>query len=236
MHFVITQGTPNLFVLEYIKNTLGIGRVIKQGKRTFRFIIEQRSHLEFIILIFNGNMVLPSRIKRFQTFLDSYNNFFIKERIRPIFSKHSLLQPIPFIFNKVMPTLKDSWLSGFVDSEGCFSISITDSRVNIVFDISQKYESNLTILSHFILLFITGKIQNHSKEGNFSYRVDGLKNCEKIIDSNYFELFELKTTKKNSYRLWKELLYHIKNKDHLNKELRIELIKKSKLINPKFIE
>jgi hypothetical protein len=66
--------------------------------------------------------------------------------------------------------------------------------------------------------------------------VDGLKNCEKIIDSNYFELFELKTTKKNSYRLWKELLYHIKNKDHLNKEFRIELIKKSKLINPKFIE
>lgn len=69
---------------------------------------------------------------------------------------------------------------------------------------------------------------------NYSYRVDGLKNCQLIIDSSYFSKYPLKTTKNQSYKLWKELLNSIKNKDHQDSSLRTELIKKSKLINPKF--
>jgi len=49
LHFFITQGTPNFYVLQLIQKTLGFGRVIKQGKRTYRFIVEQKIDLEKLI-------------------------------------------------------------------------------------------------------------------------------------------------------------------------------------------
>ena len=236
LQFVITQGDNNLDILNVIKNKLQIGRVIKQGKRTHKFIVEKREHLEIIILIFNGNMVFPSRIKRFKNWQVEYNNLFVKKRLRALSKKYSDLTPIIILENKVLPTLNDSWISGIVDSSGCFHISFskTSKSWSIVFDLSQKHEDNLTVQSKLIQLFQTGVIRPHHNKDNYSYRVDGLKNCQFIIDSSYFDKFPLKTTKKISYELWKELLNSIKNKEHQDPQIRTELIIKSKLINPKF--
>jgi len=207
-----------------IKDTFKFGRVIKQGKLTYRFIVEQKLLIQLIVLIFNGNMVLPSRIKRFNKFLDIYNKKAIKGKI--------LVKPIEFVIPKNEPSLRNAWLSGFTDSEGCFSITIRKTTgFSIRFILSQKHEENLTLLSKLILLLNVGQIENHYKKDNFSYIVSGLKNCSKIIESNYFEQFPLKTNKKNSYILWKELYTNLLNKDHLNPLLRTDLIKKSKLIN-----
>ena len=38
--FVITQSTEDVKILHYIQNNLGFGKVIKQGKRTSRFIVQ----------------------------------------------------------------------------------------------------------------------------------------------------------------------------------------------------
>jgi len=220
LQFVITQKDIN--VLEMIRNTLKFGRVIKQGKLTYRFIVEQKLLIELIILIFNGNMVLPSRIRRFKKFLDLYNKK----------ANRIILTPIEYMESKNEPSLKSAWLSGFTDSEGCFSISIRKTGgFSIRFILSQKHEENLAFFSKLILLFNGGQIENHNKNDNFSYVISGLKNCSKLIESKYFEQFSLKTNKKNSYILWKELYINLLNKDHLNPLLKDNLIKKSKLIN-----
>ena len=220
LQFVITQKDIN--VLEMIRNTLKFGRVIKQGKLTYRFIVEQKLLIELIILIFNGNMVLPSRIRRFKKFLDLYNKK----------ANRIILTPIEYMESKNEPSLKSAWLSGFTDSEGCFSISIRKTGgFSIRFILSQKHEENLAFFSKLILLFNEGQIENHNKNDNFSYVISGLKNCSKLIESKYFEQFSLKTNKKNSYILWKELYNNLLNKDHLNPLLKDNLIKKSKLIN-----
>jgi hypothetical protein len=222
LQFVITQ--KNISVLEMIHNTLKFGRVIKQGKLTYRFIVEQKVLIELIILIFNGNMLLPSRIKRFKLFLDIFNKKAIKGKI--------ILAQIEHKIYKNEPSLNNSWLSGFTDAEGCFSITIRNTTgFSIRFILSQKHESNLTFFSKLILLFSVGNIENHYHHDNYSYVLSGLKNCSKLIESNYFDNFKLKTTKNNSYLLWKELYYKLLNKDHLNLDLRSELLKKSKLIN-----
>lgn len=222
LQFVITQ--KDIKILEIIKNTLNFGRVIKQGKLTYRFIVEQKILIELIILIFNGNMLLPSRIKRFKKFLEMYNKKAIKGKI--------ILSQIDFLQSKNEPSLDNAWLSGFSDAEGCFTITIKKiTGFSIRFILSQKHESNLTILSKLILLFSAGNIENHYHLDNYSYVVSGLKNCSKIIESNYFSKYKLKTNKNNSYFLWKELYYRLLNKDHLNPVLRTELLEKSKLIN-----
>jgi len=211
-------------ILEMIKNTLNFGRVIKQGKLTYRYIVEQKILIELLILIFNGNMLLPSRIKRFKVFLEMFNKKAIKGKI--------ILSQIDYIKPENGPSLNNAWLSGFTDAEGCFSISIKKTTgFSIRFILSQKHESNLTFFSKLILLFSAGNIENHYHHDNYSYVIGGLKNCSKLIESNYFEKFNLKTNKYNSYLLWKELYFKLLNKDHLNPIFRVELLKKSQLIN-----
>ncbi len=222
LQFVITQ--KDMKILEMIKNTLNFGRVIKQGKLTYRYIVEQKILIELLILIFNGNMLLPSRIKRFKVFLEMFNKKAIKGKI--------ILSQIDYIKPENGPSLNNAWLSGFTDAEGCFSISIKKTTgFSIRFILSQKHESNLTFFSKLILLFSAGNIENHYHHDNYSYVIGGLKNCSKLIESNYFEKFNLKTNKYNSYLLWKELYFKLLNKDHLNPIFRVELLKKSQLIN-----
>jgi LAGLIDADG endonuclease len=224
LQFVITQ--KDIKILKTIQNTLNFGRVIKQGKSTYRFIVEQKILMELIILIFNGNMLLPSRIKRFKNFIEIYNKKAIKGKI--------ILSQIEYKQSKNDPSLDNAWLSGFTDGEGCFTISIKKTTgFTIRFILSQKHESNLTIFSKLILLFSAGNIENHYHYDNYSYVVSGLKNCSQIIESNYFENFKLKTDKNNSYLLWKELYFKLLSKYHLNPTLRNDLLEKSKLINKK---
>jgi hypothetical protein len=63
-----------LIILEKIQNQLGFGNIIKQGPRIYRLIIQKREQIELIILLFNGLIVLPSRKKQFNEFLNTYNN------------------------------------------------------------------------------------------------------------------------------------------------------------------
>jgi len=83
-----------------IKNTLNFGRVIKQNENANRYIVEQKELIELIILIFNGNMKLSSRIKRFERFLEVYNKKAIKGKI--------ILSTIEKRSIKKEPTLNDA--------------------------------------------------------------------------------------------------------------------------------
>ncbi|OTA49161.1 hypothetical protein K449DRAFT_317739, partial [Hypoxylon sp. EC38] len=52
--FVITQGNVDIKVLEYIKETLGFGKVIPQSANTSRYVIQNKKEIELIIHLFNG--------------------------------------------------------------------------------------------------------------------------------------------------------------------------------------
>jgi hypothetical protein len=53
--FVISQSTLDLQILKYIQRTLGFGRVIKQGQRTSRFIVEDNASVALLVALFNGS-------------------------------------------------------------------------------------------------------------------------------------------------------------------------------------
>lgn len=62
--FVITQSTSDIRVLNFIKETLGFGKVISQSAKTSRYVTQSKKEIDIIISIFNGNIVLPSRALR----------------------------------------------------------------------------------------------------------------------------------------------------------------------------
>lgn len=226
LSFVITQSTPSdddENILIYIQNQLGFGRVIKQGKRTSRYIVEDKKGLELINSLFNGNIVLPSKQQSFNEFIQIFNKKAIKGKI--------LLDPIKPIKSIILPSLSNSWLTGFTDAEGCFTVSfLSDSNAfRLRYIVPQKGDINVPILSNLILLFKAGVIEAHSKKSNFSYILSGVKACYNISD--YFEKYPLKTKKLSSYILWKEIHKHIMNKDHLNFEFRIKLIEMATKVN-----
>ena len=109
--FVITQSTSDIQILHYIQQTLGFGRVIKQGSSTSRFVVEDIASITLLVALFNGNLVFPLKQASFSRFLNAFNN-------------RSKDTKVMFISTLITPTLNDNWLCGFTDAEGCFTCSL----------------------------------------------------------------------------------------------------------------
>lgn len=217
-------------ILNIIKNTLKIGNVTYESKRLeiYRWSIYKQRDNYLLSLLFNGNMVLPIKYMKFKKFVDNLNIKLIKNN-----------EPIINLDNECkLPSINDSWISGFTDAEGCFTISFLnkdnkDIRYRVRYILSQKYEVNKYILNHikneFFKLDSKGLVVPHSINDNYELRINGLKNCLNII--SYFNKHPLLSKKKESLLLFIKILNEIKLKNHMNLIKRIELKELSKKIN-----
>jgi len=220
--FVITQATNDKQILEYIKEVLGFGKVIPQSAITSRYVTQNKREIDIIISIFNGNIILPSRQQKFAIFIEGFNIWAIKGKIR--------LDPVELKNRFILPTLNNAWLAGFTDGEGCFTCSIHDKKgFSFNFNISQKWESNIKILEYFCTLFKGGIVSKHHQENTYEFRIGGLNNCKEVFP--YFDNYTLYTKKSLSYILWKDVYNDLINKYHLDNSKRREIIEKAKLIN-----
>jgi len=227
LSIVITQNSKDIQILNMIQKNLGLGKVIKQGKTTSRFIVQDKKGLYLLAMLFNNNLVTYSKIVYFNKFLYALNNYNQNGTIKYpslILSLNNLsINGKNINETNVKPTLQDDWICGFTDSEGCFSVSISSisNKFNICFDIAQNQLENKYILDHLFYLFNVGKIYNHSQKGAYNFRVGGLKDLTKLFP--YFDNYPLRSQKLKSYILWKNLHSKLLNKDHLNPTLRESL-------------
>jgi len=220
--FVITQSNLDIYVLEYIKETLGFGKVISQSKFTSRYVTQNKKEIELLIHLFNGNLILPRRKEKFESFVKGFNTWVTKGRIQ--------LNTVEVKHTFILPSLNNHWLSGFTDGEGCFTCSINkDKGFSFNFNISQKWEQNIKILEHLCSLFNGGKVSKHTSDNAYEYRIGGLENCKNIF--TYFDNYKLVTKKSASYIAWKEVHADLLNKNHLDPIKRVELKEKARLIN-----
>ena len=227
LSFVITQSSSDIETLNYIKDNLGFGKIIKQSvkQNTHRFIVQDIKNLYLICLLFNGNIVFPTRNARFLIFLSSFNERLIRKNINTITSYETC----------VIPTLEDGWLSGITDGEGCFTCSLlsNSSAFRYRFILTQKWEANTYVLEHILNILnkysIQGSVMPHHADNVWELRINGLKNCKGLFI--YFDTYNLISKKRDSYLKWKLLYNRLVKKDHLNNELRLELINLAKQIN-----
>jgi len=220
--FVITQATIDKQVLEFIQEILGFGKVIRQSAITSRYVTQNKKEIDILVSLFNGNLVLPKRQETFDLFVKGFNKWVTKGRI--------LLEPVVINNRPILPTLNDAWFAGFTDGEGCFTCSIDEKRgFSFNFNISQKWEINLTVLEHFSVLFKNGIVSRHSEENTYEFRLGGVNNCKNVF--SYFDKYTLYTKKSLSYKLWKDIHNDLINKDHLDESKRREMIERTKMIN-----
>lgn len=214
--FVITQSTTDIQVLYYIQQQLGFGRVIKQGHKTSRFIVQDITNLYILILLFNGNIVFPSKQNSFCEFITHFN-------------KRDTFPTILFTNSLILPTYFDSWLCGFTDAEGCFTCSLlgNSTAYRFRFLLAQKGEINKEVLI-YIANLMKGTVRSHSIQDVYKITVNGIRNIDKVID--YFTNHKLSSKKANSYLLWIKLYESIKNGEHLSPDSRNSLKMKTQRI------
>jgi hypothetical protein len=232
--FVVTQSSTDIQSLNYIKENLGFGSVIKQSvkQKTHRFVVQDIKNLYLICTIFNGNMVFPTRNARFLTFLSFFNEKLLRRNFITI----------PPLNHCILPSLNDFWLTGITDGEGSFTCSLLSKSTNYRFRyiLTQKWEANKFVLEHICSLFSTSEwlfashkqvnaVQPHSVADVWEIRINGVKNCKVLFP--YFDKHRLITKKMDSYLKWKSIHSRLVQKDHLDPQTRLELIGLCKQIN-----
>ena len=129
-----------------------------------------------------------------------------------------------------------SYMSGFTDGEGSFSISFskrnkfkTHLEVRPSFSISQ-HKRNLDILKNINDYFGVGAIRFSKRDQNYKYEVRSIKDLiKKIIP--HFERFPLKTKKLKDFTYFKKICVIVNTKLHLNKKYLKEIVDIAYLMN-----
>lgn len=205
LEFKVTQSSIDAQILFYIKKELGFGSVSVQDKKnkTHHFRVRDQKGILKLIHIFNGNLLTERKNNQFKLWLEAFNKAYNMD--------------IKLIQNSNSPTLDNAWLSGFSDSEGCFTISVvkrseTYNQVHVRYILSQKGE--LELMSK-IAEMLNGKV-SHLKSYNGYNMTVNLSKLSKVI--SYFNRYSLKTKKYIDYFNWLKAYKLVINKDHFNED------------------
>jgi hypothetical protein len=125
-----------------------------------------------------------------------------------------------FIHNK--RSILDPWfITGIIDAEGCFLLGFFKSdnyrmgyQIQAIFKIT-LHKKDLDLLCQIQDFFKLGKITNHG-DTTLQYTVKSLKDLDVII--SHFDKYPLLGLKQVDYKLFKDAISLLKNKEHLNKE------------------
>lgn len=128
-------------MLKVISKKIGGNVKISSDKEDVLWVENTKEKVENLMKIFEKYPPLTARKKCQLEFLKNclkYNNveLYFKQR------DFKYDNPKIFVFNSLenLPSYFPSWLSGFIEAEGCFSIT---AKEKISFSIAQKYEMNL---------------------------------------------------------------------------------------------
>lgn len=137
----------------------------------------------------------------------------------------------------------ESWIVGFTDGEGCFSVSVVKNKTSRngwqifpEFVITQGKKS-LPALEIFRQYFKCGKIfinkryDNH-KEDLYRYCIRSIYELEERIIP-FFKKNQLKTFKKNDFEIFSRIIGSMSNRKHLTEDGFIEIAKLIEQMNRK---
>lgn len=215
LFFVLTQ--KETAILNHIHETLGIGRV-RTYNNFSRYRVDDKKGILVLISLFNGNIVLDKRKVQLKKWLDIVN----------LEQKN----------NNVLPLLSNSWLSGFIDAEGCFNVTLFKRKsmslgyqVKLRFMIDQKDNlDNMLFIKDQLNLFLTHRKLKKGIIGTM-HRIESNSFVKVPLIIKYLNTFRLKSKKQESYNKWVITYNLVKNKAHLTEKGLSVIRKLSKEIN-----
>jgi hypothetical protein len=139
----------------------------------------------------------------------------------------------------------NSWLAGFIDADGHFSVRATTvskyPKIACVFELSQRQndhnnENNYEFLSLIAEFLITSvkEIRMDKPKPEYRVRTTSLKGNLKLI--SYLENYCLFSSKYLNYQDWIKVLVYFENKDHTKPESIKTIIEIKSKMNDKRTE
>lgn len=124
-----------------------------------------------------------------------------------------------------------SWLTGFIDGDGSFFLSVTDKQIQAIFSIGQKEREVLDIIN---LKFFSnqGTVNggdNIGKKHATYFILRFICSNTSFVDS--FMKFTLLTKKQVAFKQWYNIVQMIQNKEHLTPEGRVFICEVSQTLN-----
>lgn len=213
--FGLTQKEES--ILQEIKSVLGFGRVyFDPSANAYRYRVSTKSDILKLAILFNGKLATKNKIDQLKLWINVLNADSVKLTFNP---------------NPFIPTLNDSWLSGFTTAEGSFIVGVVNQKskkevldsegnigvkevisqlVRIRFVLEQKEES---ILLHIKNIFGVGNVQKTTDLGVFRYNLGSFKSNSVTVD--YFLAYPLKGKKQSAFLKWKSIREMLLEKKHL---------------------
>lgn len=122
----------------------------------------------------------------------------------------------------------ESWITGFTDGEGCFSVSLIKNKTSkcgwqvfpeFVITQGEKSMSALRIFKDYFQIgriFVNKRYDNHN-ENIYRYCVRSISELKsKIVP--FFESNKLKTSKSNDYKIFKQIIKMMFKGEHLSEK------------------
>lgn len=197
LHVIFAEGDASLAY--YIKKRIGYGNVYKiKSKKAVRYICKHNLGISKILSFINGKMV--SKYKYEQLLNHHYSEDF-NITIQPPLNKLSL---------------DNYWLAGFTQADGCFHISVVNSKTHKT-GYSVRLEYSLKQNNHLPLklLYDVLKMGNLSKYGTgiWCYKSSGFKTAATLID--YFDKYNVFAKKYVNYLKFRKVYIMVTQGKHL---------------------
>jgi hypothetical protein len=210
----ITQSSKDIQVLYRIRTIIGFGKISKDNS-TSSGIITHRwrtdSNVETAVrlaLLFNNNILTRNKLNCFKRWIEHWNK---NEEFVILLGENFKLQEKPAI-DKI--SFKNSWLSGFIDGDGCWSISLSKSLKKPIASIRLMIasEKDPKFVDDAIVMLGMGRRNPKSSNKNLSFTVSKKLDIDKLI--SYINVFPHKTKKSISFIKFCKARRRIEKKEH----------------------
>ncbi len=165
--------------------------------------------------LFNGNLHIKHKIGQLVEWSKLFND---KNKDNPL---EVITEPVKLSFN-------NSWLSGFVDAEGCFNVYVSKNNKGISLRFIVDQQVGLSVFDELKNILATGSIYAR-KNNNYRFTVTKLEKLALVIE--YFNVYILRTKKQLAFEKWKVVYYCVLNKEHKSPEGMKKLKELGLLIN-----
>jgi LAGLIDADG DNA endonuclease family protein len=227
--FCITFNLKDELLAKRLIYLIGYGFIkYKPKKKTCVLTILPVKGLKNIISLINGELRTP-KIRQLYSLIDWVNK------------NHS--SNIPKLKLKKGELNKDSWLAGFVEAEGSFSVQYTKKKkISCRIRIEQIMEDPVSKLSYKDVLTDISKFLNCNLKtrkqvstGNEYYIITASNRASLCIIINYFNIYPLLSSKYLDFKDWKIAADLILSNNHYSEQgiSNIELIRNSMNLNRK---
>lgn len=211
-----------LFIM--LQKIIGHGSICKKPGKAYVYTINNKEGLLYLISIINGYFRTP-KINSLHKLINYYNKLDYNITLLPLDNS---------------PISSNSWLSGFIDADGCFTVRYTPgnyTRIGCQFEISQRQfdisgESLYNIMEN-IAIFLKSFVKETKKNtSNPQFRVRSSSLSSNKLLIAYLTKYPLFSSKYLDYIDWYNIVQMMEKGEHLTKngKLTIKLLK-SKMNN-----